>query len=97
MKPYLYAIGAVIALLVVGQAYRMGYSAAMGEVAQKALKAQKAAFAAAEIASRKEAQRLALEAQRDDLARQLEDAANADADADRVCLGADSVQRLRAR
>lgn len=97
MRLYLYAGLAVLALLAVGQAYRMGYSAAMGAVARQTLDAQKAAFAAAELASRKEVQRLTLEAERADLARQLEDAANADTDANRLCLGADSVSRLRAR
>lgn len=40
--------------------------------------AEQAAHAAAEAASEREVERLALEKERDDLARQLEDAANAD-------------------
>lgn len=88
----------LLALVFAGQGlYRAGYEAAMASIARDMAVAQKAAFDAAELASRKEADRLAAEAARADLARQLETAAYEDADADRVCLGPDSVRRLKAR
>jgi len=51
----------------------------------------------ADIASRKEAARLAAVAAADKLLRELEDAAHTDPLADRVSLGADSVRRLNRR
>lgn len=59
--------------------------------------AMKAAFDAAEIASRKEAARLEAEAAREALARELEDAANADPARSPDCLPADRVRRLNER
>jgi hypothetical protein len=58
--------------------------------------ARDAAMRAAELASRKEAERLAAEAERDALARDLEDAANADPPTGE-CLSADRVRRLQLR
>ena len=52
---------------------------------------------AAEIASRREAARLAAVAKADQLSRELEDAARTDPLADRVSLGVDSVRRLNRR
>jgi len=49
---------------------------------------------AAEIASRKEAARLAAVAAADKFSKELEDAAHKDRNADRISLGADSVRRL---
>lgn len=60
----------------------------------RAAKAQQVAYENAERLSRKEAERLALEVERDALALELEDAARADPDASRPALGADSVRRL---
>ncbi len=59
--------------------------------------AERAAWRAAEAASRKEAARLAVEAERDALARELEDAANADPVAAPACLGPERVRRLNLR
>jgi len=90
---------AVLAALAfaVDRIYRAGWDAAMASIATDLAEAQRAAFKAAELASRKEADRLAAEATAADLARQLEAAADEDVDADRMCLGPDSVQRLKAR
>jgi signal transduction histidine kinase len=58
--------------------------------------ARDAAMRAAELASRKEAERLAAEAERDAMARDLEDQANADP-ATGDCLSVDRVRRLNLR
>ena len=58
--------------------------------------AQRDQMAAADLASRKEAERLTAEAQKQDLSRQLEDAANDQAPA-APCLPASRVLRLNQR
>ncbi|MFN4130380.1 MAG: hypothetical protein ACK4GC_11300 [Paracoccaceae bacterium] len=59
--------------------------------------AQRESMRAADLAGRKEAERLAMQAERDRLAQDLEDPANADVDADRPAIGADSVSLLNRR
>lgn len=88
-------IGAVAVVGLGG--YRLGYGISEGRHAAALAEAQARAFEAADLASRKEAERLALETQRDALARELDAAAYADPDAGRAALSADSVRRLRNR
>lgn len=97
MNPWL--ISALLASIGLAgwQGYRMGEAAAEGRHAVALLEAQQDALRAADLASRKEAERLLLQAERDRLARDLEDLANADSDADRRAIGADSVSRLNRR
>lgn len=78
-------------------AYSRGFAAAEAIHASDIAKERDRVAAAAEQASRKEAERLAVEAERDALARELEDAALQDPDAGRMCLGVDSVRRLQKR
>ena len=59
--------------------------------------AQKNQMVAADLASTKEAERLAAEAKTADLAQQLEDAANAQPSQGGVCLPPDRVLRLNQR
>jgi hypothetical protein len=59
--------------------------------------AQQAAMRAADLASAKEAARLAAETERDQLARQLEDAANAEPVTAAACLPLSRVLRLNRR
>lgn len=78
-------------------AYTAGVMVEAGRQASATLRAQNEAFRAAENASRMEAARLMAERERDDMARSMEEAANADKDASRLCLGPDSVMRLNKR
>lgn len=77
-------------------AFVFGY--AEGRVSTRAERnmAQRKQMAAADLASTKEAERLAAEAKTADLAQQLEDAANAQVSTT-VCLPADRVVRLNQR
>lgn len=87
-------IEVIAAALMVGffVGYLEGRISKRGEV----IVAQKAQMAAADLASTKEAERLAAEAKTADLAQQLEDAANAQVSTT-VCLPADRVLRLNQR
>lgn len=76
--------------------YGTGYSAGKAGMVEALRKEQAAVIRAAEAASRKEAERLAAEKDRADLAQQLEDAANAEA-ASGVCLPVSRVLRLQQR
>lgn len=96
LRPMLLAAAFAAVLFAFWRGYGLGYDAALASVERDISTARRAAFDAADLASRKEAARLATETQRADLARQLETAADADPDADRLCLGADSVRRLKA-
>lgn len=91
-----YAFGGALALsaLTGWQGYRWGVdrTEARHAAAQEAMRDR--LMRLAEDTSRIEAERLALEVERDALARDLEDAARADPDADRPALGPDSVRRL---
>lgn len=89
--------GAAVAVFAAGAiGYRQGYGMAEARMF-RALQAEQAAVAkAAEVASRKEAQRLAAEQERDALALALEDAANAEP-ATGVCLPVSRVLRLQQR
>ena len=71
-----------------------GKSFCEGKHAAKLAKAQSEMIAAAELASRKEQDRLALEKQLDLVARELEDASRNDPGAGSCGLSANSVRRL---
>lgn len=90
----------VAVLLLSGAAYLWGRNDGRalceGAHAVALARAQAATIRAAEQASRTEAARLALQAERDDLARELEDAAHADDDATGG-LPRSRVDRLRQR
>ena len=101
IRAYL-AAGGVLAVVLglawAGNAlYRAGYSACQTERAATVEKARTEAAAAAELASRKEAERLAAEASRAALAAELEDLANAGPVGVPECLSADRVRRLNGR
>jgi len=95
-------IGLILALVAAAwwidrRGYAMGFSAA--ETAHRAatLKAQAEVAKAAEAASRREAARLAAQAQADTLARELENAAMHDPGAGLCGIGLDGVRRLARR
>jgi hypothetical protein len=89
------------AVLLIGlagfQGYRMGSRAADARHERALLQAQNEMIQAAEQASRKEAERLAMQSERDALARDLEDQANAEPDDGSCGLPAGRVQRLNLR
>lgn len=93
-------IAAAVTMALTGAAYLWGRhdgtALCEGAHAVALAQAQKATIRAAEQASRTEAARLALKAERDDLARELEDAAHADDDATGG-LPRSRVDRLRQR
>jgi len=74
----------------------IGYENGVGVSENALLKAQQAQMAAADLASTKEAQRLAAENSRTDLSLKLEDAANAQVSA-AICLPVSRVLRLNQR
>jgi len=96
-------LGWVLAALMalVGGAYTLGRvqgaAAANTQFAAKQVQLQTQMIRSAEIASRKEAARLAAVAAADRLSKELEDAAHTDPLAGRLSLGADSVRRLNRR
>jgi len=96
-------LGWVLAALmaIVGGAYTIGrvQGAAASDARFAATQAhlQTQIIRAAEIASRKEAARLAAVAAADKLSRELEDASHTDRNAGRISLGTDSVRRLNHR
>lgn len=77
--------------------YSAGYAACQAERADALEKARSDAARAAELASRREAERLAAEARGALLAAELEDLANAEPVAAPDCLSADRVRRLNLR
>lgn len=79
------------------QGYRMGVSAEETRQALLLTDAQRRAIERTNDANRAEAERLALQAERDALALELEDLARADPDASRPALSAGSVRRLNSR
>lgn len=94
------AAAVIAAFAALASAFGVGWYAASTTAARDAAEAMARAQAAivrnAELASRKEAERLALEAERDALAQSLEDQAYADADTSGGLRG-DRVVRLRGR
>lgn len=98
---YVAAFLAVFAGLVLGTGakwlYDAGYDACQVERATALEKARDEAAKAAELASRKEAERLAAEASRALLAAELEDMANAEPVVAADCFSADRVRRLNLR
>lgn len=85
----LVVVGALAVVCVVWQGYRMGYRAAV--FAQNAVLLDRI-----EAGKKLEAERLKIAAERDDLSRKLEEAANADPVTVPRCLGPDRVRRLNA-
>ncbi len=94
-----WALAGVMAL--VGGSYTLGRyqgtTAANVRLAAEQARLQVQMMRMADIASRKEAARLAAVAAADKLSRELEDAAHTDRNAGRIALGADSVRRLNRR
>ncbi len=94
-----WAVAAVMALT--GGAYTLGRiqgaAAANARYVAAQARLQAQVIRAAELASRREAARLAAEAARRKLEQELEDAARQDPNAGRIALGADSVRRLNRR
>jgi hypothetical protein len=101
IRLYVAAFLAVVVGLGLGWAgkrlYQAGYEACRAERAVALEKARSDAADAAELASRKEAERLAAEASRALLAAELEDLANADPVVAADCFSADRVRRLNLR
>lgn len=99
MTPRLIALLALFAALVgFGLwSFDQGYDAATASFARDMAEAQQAAFEAADLASRKEADRLAAETARAALEQELEDAATADPITDDACFPLGRVLRLNAR
>ena len=89
------AVAIAIGAFFYGQ--RLGYAKAQAEQAVAVQKAQAEAVRAADLASRKEAQRLAAETARANLAIQLEDAARAEPPTATACFPASRVLRLNQR
>jgi hypothetical protein len=88
---------AAVAILASGAiGYRQGYGMAEARMLRALQEEQQAVAKAAEIASRKEAERLAAEQERDALAQALEDQAYAEA-VTGTCLPLSRVLRLRQR
>jgi len=87
----------LVCVALFGSGYIVGGTHAKNRYEARAIAAQRVAYANAERLSRIEAERLALQAERDALSLELEDAARADPDADRPALSADSVRRLNSR
>jgi hypothetical protein len=94
-----WALAGLMALT--GGAYTLGHhqgvAAASARQAVEQAHLQLQMIRAAEIASRKEAARLAALQKADELSKELEDAAHTDRNAGRIALGADSVRRLNRR
>ena len=86
---------AVVAAFFYGQ--RIGYSRSEATHAVAMQQAQASAVRSAELASRKEAERLAAETARATLAIQLEDAARAESVSNPICLPVSRVLRLNQR
>lgn len=87
-------IEVIAAALMIG--FFAGYYQGRVSVRSAIITAQKDQMAAADLASTKEAERLAAETKQADLAQQLEDAANAQVSIV-ICLPADRVLRLNQR
>ncbi len=97
LRQWLLIIGLICVIISGIVGYQMGVKLEAGRYAVALAKAQKDAFRAAEIASASEEKRLAAQAEYEQAVMRLEDEANADKDASRICLGADSVMRLNKR
>lgn len=94
LRTALIALALVAAVFTSGRlVFERGVTAGRDEFKAELAAAQAAARAALDVA---EAQRLALQAERDRLARELEDAALADPVLVPQCLGPDRVRRLNA-
>lgn len=97
MKQYI-VIGAILLVAVaMAQSYRMGYKNASFRFEAKIAEAQREAFENAELASRKEEERLMAESEYRDRVATLEEQANADSGAGNICIGPDGVRRLNLR
>jgi hypothetical protein len=87
----------VILVAAIVAAFFYGRHVGVGSVQAALAKAQIEVFQAAELASRKETERLVAEAARADLALQLEDQARAEPPAPAACLPVSRVLRLNKR
>lgn len=94
LRPWLILAALAGLSLSAGLGYRAGQDACQTAHALDLAKAREATFAAAETASRIEGDRLTAEAERDELARRLEDEARNDPGARGCGLSADSLRRL---
>lgn len=92
-------LGAVAGLIVAAGVwgYVKGFDAAQGRMFRDLQREQQAVMRAAELASRKEAERLAAEQERAALAQTLEDLANAEPVSSGACLPVSRVLRLQQR
>jgi hypothetical protein len=101
IRGYLALAGALvigIGLFWAGNAlWKAGYAACSAERSAAVERARAEAARVGEIASRKEAERLAAETERARVASELEDLANAGPVVVAECLSADRVQRLNSR
>lgn len=101
--PAPYRIAALAAILVLTNAvtafrfYHTGYAFSEAKHNEELLKAQAATAKVAEELSRREAERLLAQSEADKLARELEDAAMRDPNANLIGLGIDGVRRLNHR
>ena len=94
-SPRTIAAGLVLALIV--GAYFLGRRHEANAHAIEMAQIREALFEASEMASRKEAERLIVQNERDRLAQELENEARTDGDAGRVALPARVLRRLDAR
>lgn len=94
MNPWPILAALSLAILTGLGGYWTGYRVADGKHAVAMLEAQEKERSAANAVFRKEQQRLAVQRERDELARQLEEQAYADPDADRPAFSRGSVQRI---
>lgn len=97
IRTYLYGFGLLAMLLAFAWVYSLGREHEAGAHAREALELRDMLDDARRDADRRELARLAAEAERDALAKELEDAALADPGADGVALGVDSVRRIDRR
>lgn len=101
IRAYLAGAAVVVGLVALGWAgktlWEAGYAACGAERAAAVEEARRRAALAAEMASRKEAERLDAEARAARMAAELEDLANADPAGVPGCLSAARVRRLNSR
>lgn len=92
-------LGAVAGLIIAAGVwgYVKGFDAAQDRMLRDLAREQQAVMKAAELASRKEAERLVAEQERDALAQTLEDAAYAEAVSADQCLPLSRVLRIKQR
>lgn len=95
--PWKIIAGSVVFVLIFLGGFLTGRDYEANQQALRVAEAQRRAIEKTNEANRTEAERLALEQERDRLAEELEDAARQDPDANRPALGIGSVRRLQQR